>query len=341
MRLLILALAATSLTACTLVVNPGVLPPLPAVSPSPKVSPKPSVAPSIAPTSAPSAVPTTVNTVAPTATPFQHWSPTPLPSVAPTSAPSVAPSAPSTGSRTTIISGTVYDEQGATVDGAIVKVTSLDASVPYQAVATTSEGSWVVNNVPPVNVEVRATKDGYTTRWRVGSFQTVANQKNILNFDGAYFISKYPEVARVEHLGETVAFTFSETLDAVNRRRFEDAVRIVPAGGASGDAIANHVSAGVSLTWDAENLVATMKVPSNLLTAAKYEAVVMGSNSDRIVDKDNNPLGTDAQNTFNNSTPSTERVRHVFRIPEPPTLGAQDTTAGLRWAATHSDSAGI
>ena len=109
----------------------------------------------------------------------------------------------------------MYDEEGATVDGALITVKSLDSSVPYTATATTSQGSWVVNNVPEgANVEVVASKDGYTTRRRTSSFQKSATgTKNTVNFGAAggnaatdsadaigeaYYISDYPEIASTE-----------------------------------------------------------------------------------------------------------------------------------------------
>jgi hypothetical protein len=148
--------------------------------------------------------------------------------------------------KAAILSGTVYDEAGAVVDGGIVKVTSLDASVPYTASTATSRGSWVVNNVPEgANVEIVATKDGWTSRRRIGAFQTQANAKNVVDFGGetdaagvAYFISDYPEIAAVDP-GYDVTdvdagsvgykLTLSEPLDAANRIRFAEAVRLFPA----------------------------------------------------------------------------------------------------------------
>jgi hypothetical protein len=180
----------------------------------------------------PSVTPSTTTTPAATGS-----AAVPQPSV---SAPSAA------GGKLTIVSGTVYDETGATVDGAVIKVTSLDASVPYTASTTTSQGSWVVNSVPEgANVEIVATKDGWTSRRRVGSFQTNANQKNVVDFGGttdsagtAYFVSKYPEIASVDPIYDannvdptsvSYKITLSEPLDSTNQNRFANSVRIFPA----------------------------------------------------------------------------------------------------------------
>jgi hypothetical protein len=199
--------------------------------------------PTVAPTMAPSMAPTNGPTAAPT---------TPTGSPGASTVPTTPASAPAPTGKTTIVGGNVYDEAGATVDGAVVKVNSLDTSVPYTASTTTASGSYVVNNVPEgANVEIIVSKDGWTSRRRVGSFQTQSTIKNEVNFGGnatntngtadagqAYFISKYPEITAVDPVydasnvsWQSVSYkmTLSEALDDVNRRRFEDAVRLFPA----------------------------------------------------------------------------------------------------------------
>lgn len=49
--------------------------------------------------------------------------------------------------------GLVKDQAGNRIDGAIVKVSSLNASVPYQSVTTTVNGSYAFNNAP-VGVQI-------------------------------------------------------------------------------------------------------------------------------------------------------------------------------------------
>jgi hypothetical protein len=210
----------------------------------------PSASPSAAPSGAPSAAPTTGASEAPSAAPSADGS------AAPSAAPSVAVSAPPASGKTVIVSGTVRNEKGATVDAATVTVTSLDASVPYTATVQTTDGSYVVNNVPEgANVEVIVTKDGFTSRRRVQSFQQSATgQKNILNFgtqeeggDGAaYFISDYPEIASttpahddkgIDPTKLSFKVVLSEAIDEDSRDAFEKNFHIFPtnseAGGAS------------------------------------------------------------------------------------------------------------
>jgi hypothetical protein len=205
----------------------------------------PSAPASAAPSAPTSAAPTTATSAAPASQAPATGT------IAPSAAPSVAVSAPPASGKTVIVSGTIYNEKGATVDGATVTVKSLDASVPYTATVQATAGSYVVNNVPEgANVEVVVTKDGWTSRRRVQSFQQAATgQRNVMNFGGsvvtgadnsgvAYFISDYPEIASTtpEHDQKDVDGTklnfkvvLSEALDADSRKQFERSFYILPA----------------------------------------------------------------------------------------------------------------
>jgi len=127
--------------------------------------------------------------------------------------------------------------------------------VPYTATATTSQGSWVVNNVPEgANVEVVATRGGWTSRRRVGSFQQQATgRRNVVNFGAAggnaadnsddttgesYFISNYPEIVSTEPKTEATGvdnqklsfkLRLSEPIDEDNRDNLVNALTILPA----------------------------------------------------------------------------------------------------------------
>lgn len=192
---------------------------------------------------------------APVASP-SAGTPTTPPSGQPTGQPSGNPSANPADpvvAKPVVVSGMVYDEKGASVEGAQVTIKSLNAAAPYQATTTTSAGSWVVNNVPEgVNVEIAVTKGGWTTRKRVGSFQAAANQRNIMNFGApsnqaadagaAYFLSDRPEVEATEpatkaedqEAGKLVyKLRLSEPLAETSRKRFEDAIRVFPANAAA------------------------------------------------------------------------------------------------------------
>lgn len=160
-----------------------------------------------------------------------------------------------------VIAGMIYDEEGAPVDDALITIKSLSGAAPYNATATSQDGSWVVNNVPEgVNVEIVASKAGWTSRRRVGSFQASSSERRSVDFGAsngqtnpgaAYFLSNSPEITSTEPatkaIGQdpsqlTYKLVLSEPLAENARKRFEDAIRVFPANeAASPDGIAgNH-----------------------------------------------------------------------------------------------------
>lgn len=186
--------------------------------------------------------------------------PTTVPSTEPSSGASTSPSeaplasapAPDPSLRV-ILSGSIYDAAGATVSGATVRLRSMDASVPYDATATSVAGSYVFNDVPQgANMEAIATRDGWTSRRRVASFQGATGERNTLDFGAssrnatnsgaAYFIAKYPEIVRTEPTLDAknvdatklvYKLVLSEPLNEENRDRFEAAIRVLPANAAA------------------------------------------------------------------------------------------------------------
>lgn len=324
-------------------------------------------------------------------------SPTPSPTA---SAPAVVSPTPSSSAavnqggavnpKLVVLSGTVYDEAGAPVDGASVTVNSLDSSISYKATTTTNQGSYVVNNLPEgVNVEIIATKANWTSRRRVGSFQAAATVRNEIDFGGpitdttapgaAYFISKYPEVAKtepaynasdVDPTSLTYKLTLSEPLDDTNRRRFEDAIRVLPANHLAaptgvfkdfqdfedknndykpddttqwaysikkGSLFLAEPNTRATVSWDPTNTVATLTFPAPLITdkndTAKYE-VGLAAGTDPIVDPFNNQLGMDKSNSFTTPPPSGTLIRHAF-VPANLSISGNPASGADRWAATH------
>jgi hypothetical protein len=68
----------------------------------------------------------------------------------------------------TTFNGKIHDDTGAPLDGVTVTAKSLNASVPYEATTTSAGGAYAFNNGPAgVQVEIRATKAGFTKRRRV------------------------------------------------------------------------------------------------------------------------------------------------------------------------------
>lgn len=230
-------------------------------------TPSPAASASMAPSVAPSAAASMAATTTPSAAASSSVAPSVAPSAAGSADPSALPSpvGPPPSGEKVIVSGNVYDEEGATVDGALVTVKSLVDSVPYTATASTSQGSWVVNNVPEgANVEIIATKGGWTSRRRVGSFQKQATGKrNVIDFGAAggksdsndddptgeaYFISDYPEIVSTEPKTDATGvdnqklsfkIRLSEALDEDSRDTLVQALTILPANAeANGAALA-------------------------------------------------------------------------------------------------------
>jgi hypothetical protein len=299
-------------------------------------------------------------------------------------------STPAAVTQFVVLSGTVYDETGATITGAVVKVNSLDPNNRYTQTVTTNQGSYVVRDVPEgVNVEITATKTNWTSRRRVGSFQAAATTRNQIDFGSpladntnpgaAYFISKYPEVtstlplydaSNVDPSTLSYQFTLSEPLDETNKRRFEDAIRILPANKAAsptgpfidlqdtvdtttafkpdtgnqwaytikkGSLFLNDVNVLATVTWNDANTVATLTFPAPLGTnrddSGKYEAALVAG-SDPIVDPFNNKLGIYTPDPANGNKIDGTLIRSAF-LPNTLTINGTPGTAAARVIATH------
>ncbi|MDB5099224.1 MAG: hypothetical protein JWM80_3645 [Cyanobacteria bacterium RYN_339] len=170
---------------------------------------------------------------------YPSLDPAPRPSsAAPTAAPSDAPVGPGTVS----VSGYVFDESGAVVEGATVTARSLDSRAPFDGSATTQGGAYLLKGVPEgVGIELIATKANWTTRRRVRAFATALPEWNRADFgatngddgaDGAAaFISNRPEIVSATFNSDFTAVTLklSEALDTANRARLERALRVLPA----------------------------------------------------------------------------------------------------------------
>ncbi len=68
----------------------------------------------------------------------------------------------------TTFNGKVYDDTNAPLDGVTVTAKSLNTSVAYEVSTTTAGGTYAFNNAPAgVQIEITASRNGYTTRRRV------------------------------------------------------------------------------------------------------------------------------------------------------------------------------
>ncbi len=262
------SLSVATLAGCP---NAGTAPPLQGDA---KFSPAPAVGASAAPGAVTSPVATGASAASPaaggaSAAPASGASPTVKPSAAGTSNP--APSG-----EKTILQGKIYDEEGATIEGAEVTVKSLDTRAPYSATTASQGGNYVINNVPVgTQIEVSVTKAGWTRRTRVTSLQANVNNRNTLDFGTtgtsnaddlageAYFVSNYPEVVSATPGSSPVAadkltykIRFSETLDADARTEVEDAF-IIDTAAAPTDLIPDDIAA------DAGESVARIAITEN------------------------------------------------------------------------------
>ena len=193
----------------------------------------------------------TTKATKPTASP----TPKPIATIAPVDDEPTPEAKPVDPSVKVVVAGMVYGAGGAALSGVTVKARSLDAKAPYAAEVKTDTGSYVLNNVPSGAIlEIVASKDGWTSRRRVGSFDSTDQDGNRFDFgapDGdsaAFFLSDAPEIVgttpadngtNVDPTQVKVRLELSEALDAENRARFARALRLLPAndaanGGAAG-----------------------------------------------------------------------------------------------------------
>lgn len=314
--------------------------------------------------------------------------------IAPTAAPTAAPDAPtptatpSAGQQavgTGTLRGKVYDENGAAVAEGQVVIRSLSAGAPFETTIALIRGSYVVNGVPAgVPVEVTASRNGWTSRTQVTNvLPTLPNVvPNEINFGGAnnpYFLARYPEVIAVSPADDATnvgadklvyTLTLSEPLDLTNRRRFERAVRIVPANDAANGGLAastsdlekqednglplnllipyqiqrgavfmDETTRAAAVSWSADGRTATLSFDAPLITSSSDEAkyqVVLISDGTRITDGDGHQLGTDAAGSRTSYPPAGEVIRSVFK-PQSLALKAVPGLSGAEaaWAATH------
>lgn len=314
---------------------------------------------------------------------------TPAASASPT-APSASPAVGTQSIGVGTIRGKVYDQSGATLPSGEVRVRSLNPSAPFDSVVQVIQGSYVVNNVPAgVSIEVTAQKGGWTSRSQVTTVLPLMKdiEATTMNFGGAnnpYFLSNYPEVSAIEPASKAsnvdpnklmVKLTLSEALDSTNRRRFERALRVIPANDAANGGLAASTSdleaqedngaplnllipyqvrnnstfmeeeaLKASVGWSADGLQATLTFDAPLVTHQSDEAryqVVLLSSGERITDGAGNQLGTNDAGSLSSYPAVNAVIRSVFKpeslsLKTVPGLAAGSKEAA--WAATHTNA---
>jgi hypothetical protein len=177
----------------------------------------------------------------PAPAPVATATPTPAPSA---SAASATPVASATPTAAVALTGVIYDIDGAPVEAASVHVRSLDASIPFEATVGATAGRFVLDKVPPfVNLEVEASKPGWTTRKRVTSYGNApvtvdfgAPGPDLAGPGAAFFLSDRPEITSTTPIYDGTpadpnvvryAMAFSTPLDAANQALVTQALRIL------------------------------------------------------------------------------------------------------------------
>lgn len=153
--------------------------------------------------------------------------------------------------------GRLFDEGGKPIDGARVRVRALQFDLWYDTtVATGRDGAYAIEDVPTgVNMEITASKEGFTERRRVAALPPRPDWHTI-EFGAApglptdpdetpgapYYLSNRPEIVLISPdaegtlpSGREVAFVLevSEPLDEDNEARLAAALRLLPASAAA------------------------------------------------------------------------------------------------------------
>ncbi len=171
--------------------------------------------------------------------------------------------------------GMVFDEEGGIVDGATVRLRSLETEPDYKYEATTTAagGAWEFRDAPiDIRVEIQASLPGWTSRRVINappptptrdievSFGQPDEVNPALAGEAGIFLSNYPEIESVEPASGnfevdpddtivavdpsnvTLNLKFSEPFDQETRQRIAQAVRLWPADSTSGNADAVDLS---------------------------------------------------------------------------------------------------
>jgi hypothetical protein len=275
----------------------------------------PTPPPTVSPSGNPSVQPSGTTSTAPSTTPTSSTAPSTNPSDS--ASPSTTPSASNL--KPTTVRGSVFDEDGARVNTAKVRVRSLNPSNPFDSTVDVNGGNYVVNEVPAgVAVELTVSREGWTSRTRVQTLLPLENNtsdSNLVNFGGpasdkdgegpAYFISDFPEVSMVEPADDadnvnastvSVKLTLSEALDSTNQRRFADAIRVFP-----GEAAADPNTTNATYLSEAQQatFIADAAFDDTANTLAVTEDSTFLGDDDTQADVTWDTTGTVATLTFN------------------------------------------
>ena len=319
---------------------------------------------------------------APSPTPSAAASPGPSPTPTPGAA-SPTPGAVPTPPGVALV-GQVLDQAGRPIAGAQVSARAVGEAESLAGAVTDAAGRYELSGLPlVVDLTIEASSDGKTPRRQVVAL--VADRK-ALDFGGpqapAFFLSPHPEINATEprpgtHLADPArlvyALSLSEALDAENRRRFEQAVRVLPASSEAGGGddlallagryplarsvlgLGNYLIGPAStfldggarpqVSWSADGRVATLRFAAPLLRhrsrSARYQ-VVLEAGEQPIRDAEGLTLGTGPSGALGSWPAPGELVLGAFWAPEAwpaPLTGLAEHSDEARWAATHAHQA--
>lgn len=320
----------------------------------PNAGTQPPVTPQGSASSVPSQAPSSLATTDAGANPSTTVSPATGASQTPGATES--PSASAAPLPVTTLQGKVYDEAGALVSDAKVRVRSLSSTVKFDTTVDTTGGAYVVNGVPSgTQIEISVTKPNWTTRSRVESLVATSINGSVVNFGGpsgdaqdssgaGYFISNFPEItsAGASYDGAKLVYTlrFSEPLDADNQRRVERGLAITapdPNGGfitiRSGTTFLGDRFRATS-SWDETGTTMTFTFEAPLLTSKSDKknyslTLSRAEGEDPIKDAQGNVLGMTTPN-------SGASYAEAFKLSS--LVLTNETTGQARWATTHTGS---
>jgi hypothetical protein len=285
--------------------------------------------------------------------------------------------------------GRVYDEAGRPVaDGAQVWIQSVNPQYPFATAAPVENGQY--GALVPVGLQLSwsVARAGWTTRSRVETLLPIGIPAHFIDFGGnhpedaegaAHFVASKPEVWAVDNLAAIDDRNFhfklrlSEPLDEANRRRFVQAVTVVPANEAAlvppytgtwhtpaaapsavprlGD-LNHYLSAdggadpmgysafALTCRWDesGRELTVTAPMPTHVRDPlnARYDVALFAPEATPITDAEGHRLGTDAAGTLD-AQPTVEGLLYgTFYIE--PGGGLDDQSPESRWRSTHRAS---
>ncbi|MEB3328241.1 MAG: carboxypeptidase-like regulatory domain-containing protein [Candidatus Sericytochromatia bacterium] len=183
-----------------------------------------------------------------------------------------------------VLVGAILDDRGRPVEASRLEVKASDPA--YDRVITATGGAFGLRDLPVgLALTLTASAPGFTTRTRTAVVQPPSATDEAVNrvdFGGSeagmwHCLFRHPEIARVEpaNLARDVAaeplkvvLTFSHALDADDRGRLQDLLRVAPTYSADEAPLSHGVAHGAAvarLAWDDDGRRATFTYPGPIV----------------------------------------------------------------------------